>query len=357
MSNHSDLAKNIKKPEALAVIVLNVGDGDAIIIRYPPKHDKESKKIVSIVDCYNSDKTIAALKKLKPDKIAFICATHPHYDHTKGLSKLIKWCISKNIEIVEEFWDSGFRHVSKTHYNLIQLLRNNPQIEIKRPTSGFETIINKVRVLVLSPSMYLRNRYDTFGTNINNASIVLKLEYPPVDIASFYLKKDDLSDDKLKKVQKIKQNTIILGGDAQFDAWARITQEFPELIHTDNRGKLIDTSKQTTKPLRCQILKVPHHMSKHSISLETLEYLLPKYTIASCKKNSVHGFPHELTELAIEEIHKKNLKKIKNKEILFTGHPTNSSGTIVTLLMGWNKRPQIYKLGETVAQNAPIPEV
>jgi beta-lactamase superfamily II metal-dependent hydrolase len=354
MSNNVELAQNIKKPEALAIIVLNVGDGDAIIIRYPPKHDKQLKKIVSVIDCYNAGKTIAVLKKLKPDKIAFICATHPHYDHTKGLSELINWCINQQIEI-EEFWDTGFRHVSKTHYDLIQLLRNNPQIKVNRPTSGFESVINKVRVLVLNPSMYLRNRYDTFGTNINNASIVLKLEYPPVDIAPFYLKSDDFSDDDLEKVQEIGQNTIILGGDAQFDAWARITQEFPELMHTDNRGQLIETSKKTTKPLRCQILKVPHHMSKHSISLETLEYLLPKYTIASCKKNSNHGFPHELTVMAIEEIHKKNLKKIKNKEILFTGHPTNSSGTIVTLLFGGHKRPKIYKLGESIAQNAPIP--
>jgi len=128
MSNHTTLAQNLKKPGALVVIVLNVGDGDAIIIRYPPKHDKESKKIVSVVDCYNAKKTIAALNKVKPDKIAFICATHPHYDHTRGLSELIKWCISQNIEI-EEFWDSGFRHVSKTHYDLIQLLRDNPHIE------------------------------------------------------------------------------------------------------------------------------------------------------------------------------------------------------------------------------------
>ncbi len=354
MSNNTTLNQNLNNPEALAVIVLNVGDGDAIIIRFPPKHDKSSEKVISIVDCYNAKKTIAAITKLKPDKIAFICATHPHSDHTKGLSKLIKWCLKEKLEI-DQFWDSGFRHVSKIHYDLIQLLRDNPQIKVIRPTSGFECTINKVRVLVLSPSMYLKNRYDTFGTNINNASIVLKLEYPPVDIAPFFLTPDDFSDDKLKKIQDIRQNTIILGGDAQFDAWARITQEFPELIHTDNRGQLIDMSKITSKPLRCQILKVPHHMSKHSISLETLEYLLPKYTIASCKKNSSYGFPHKLTIMAIEEIHNKNLKKIKNKDILFTGHPTDASGTIVSLLHGKSTRPQIYKLGDTVAQNAPIP--
>lgn len=356
MPNQTNLASELKKQENLSVIVLNVGDGDAILIKFPTEFDNEGTKKVAVVDCYNGDKAISALEKLNPDKIEFICATHPHSDHTLGLAKLIKWCLTKEIEI-KEFWDSGFRHVSKIHYDLIQLLKDNPKIEIKRPTSGFETIINRVKILVLSPSMYLKNRYDTFGTNINNASIVLKLEYPPKDIAPFFLKPDDFSDDQLKQIQDIGQNTVILGGDAQFDAWARITQEFPELMYTNNRGQLIDTGKVSSKPLRCQVLKIPHHMSKHSVSLETLEHIRPNYTIASCKKKSSYGFPHELTVMAIEEIHKKDMKSIKKKEILFTGHPTKSSGTIVTVLPGGNKWPKIFKLSDSPEQLAPLPQL
>ena len=64
------------------VFVLNVGDGDAIIVRFPPSHGKST---CAIVDCFNSRKTIAALKALKPDNISFVCATHPHFDHIKGM--------------------------------------------------------------------------------------------------------------------------------------------------------------------------------------------------------------------------------------------------------------------------------
>ena len=345
----SNLIKANMKDDTLGLIVLNVGDGDAIIIRFPPKY---GEKACSVVDCYNAGKTIAALEVLKPDTIPFICATHPHYDHTKGLATIIKWLMEKKIP-VEEFWDSGFRHVSKTHYELIGLLRDNPQIKVKYLTSGSEVTLNKVRILVLSPSIQLKNRYDTFGTNINNASIVLKLEYPPKDIAPYYLSPQEAAAKGLSEEERLEQHSIILGGDAQFDAWARITEEFPELQRTSNRGQLIDPLLRKHRPLSCHVLKIPHHMSKHGISLEVLEILRPRYTIASCDNKSTHGFPHDLTVMAVEDV----LRKNSEKGMRFTGHRDKKkrSGTIVALFKERGKRPLVYNLGEPVSKKAPLP--
>ena len=204
---------------------------------------------------------------------------------------------------------------------------------------------------VLSPSIRLKNRYDTFGTNINNASIVLKLEYPPKDIADYFQPPEKISDIEISEQEKLKQNTVILGGDAQFDAWAVITDEFPTLQSTTNRGQLIDAKVRKHKPLKCQVLKVPHHMSKHGISLEVLETLLPQYTIASCANQSQHGFPHELTVLAAEDIY----RKTKTKRVFFTGHKEaeKRSGTIVSILRG-SGRPLVYGLGEKTKDCAPL---
>jgi len=344
------IMKNMKE-DTLSLVVLNVGDGDSIIIRFPPKY---GKKACAVVDCYNAKKTIAALEAFQPETIPFVCATHPHYDHTKGLAEVIEWCIKEDI-LVEQFWDSGFRHVSKTHYNLIGLLRDNPDIKVVYPTSGFEVTVNRVNVRVLSPSILLKNRYDTFGTNINNASIVLKLEYPPKDIAPYYLSAQDATEKDLAEQERMLQHSIILGGDAQFDAWARVTEEFPQLQRTSNRAQMIDPSVTKHRPLHCQVLKVPHHMSKHGISLEVLEILRPKYTIASCSDKSSHGFPHELTVMAVEDIVKKN----KDKVMRFTGHPDKSkrSGSIVALFKEKNMSPLVYSLGESVSKNAPLPKV
>jgi len=354
MSDIAKVKKNMTKT-TLAVIVLNVGDGDAIIIKFP---DQNGKKACAVVDCYNSKKTIAALEVLKPDIIHFICATHPHSDHILGMRALLQWCIDKDLA-PKQFWDSGFRHVSKTHYDIIKLLqKHSDKIDVIYPTSGYKTTINKVSVKVLSPSINLKNRYDTFGTNINNASIVLKLEYPPKDIAPYYLSSKEASEEDLAENERLKQNTIILGGDAQFDAWARITDEFPELQRTQNRGQMINSDVIKHRPLRCQVLKVPHHMSKHGISLEVLETLMPRYSIASCANKSEYKFPHELTVMAAKDIRK---TKEKDDGIRYTGHRDKKlrSGTVVALLRGSNSKgkvskPLVYALGEPVGKNAPL---
>ena len=56
------------------------------------------------------------------------------------------------------------------------------------------------------------------------------------------------TDEALAEEERLKQHSIILGGDAQFDAWAKITEEFPELQHTGNRGQMIDPDVIEHKP-------------------------------------------------------------------------------------------------------------
>ena len=350
MTKIPDLIKKNLKAGTLAIFLLNVGDGDAIIVKFP---DENGQKTCAVIDCYDAGKTIAALQKIKPHKIAFICATHPHYDHTKGLQELIEYCLDNHLPVAQ-FWDSGFRHVSKTHYLLIKAIQKNPGIQFITPTSGYQCTINLVQVMVLSPSIHLKNRYDTFGVNINNASIVLKLEYPPKEFAQYFLPPNEVSDKDLAENEKLQQRTVILGGDAQFDAWAKITDEFPELIRTENRGKLIDSDVIKHRPLRCQVLKMPHHMSKHGISLEVLETIRPQFALASCASQSKHGFPHELTVMAMEDVWKQK----SDKKLRFTGHRTKElrSGTIVALLDKNRKNPLVYSLGEAASKPAPLPD-
>ncbi|NIM17932.1 MAG: hypothetical protein GTO45_38640, partial [Candidatus Aminicenantes bacterium] len=181
---------------------------------------------------------------------------------------------------------------------------------------------------------------------------MLKLEYPHKDIAQYYLSEEEATAKDLADEERIKQNTLILGADAQFDAWAHITAEFPELQSTRNRGVLIDPKSVKHNPLRCQVLKIPHHMSKHSISLDVLEVLRPGYTIASCSNSSHHGFPHEITVLSVKDIYRNK----RSKRIYFTGHRKKGlgSGTVVVLFRGNERKPLIYELGDSEKQDAPL---
>ncbi|MBA7545472.1 hypothetical protein ES705_37841 [subsurface metagenome] len=125
---------------------------------------------------------------------------------------------------------------------------------------------------MLAPSIALRNRYDTYGININNSSIVLKIEY--------------------------NEQSVILTGDAQWDSWARVTEDFPHFEKTENPDQKIKIS-DTYNPLRCQVLKVSHHASKHGTSLEYIERLSPNYSAVSC--GTLHNCPHQLAKDILKE--------------------------------------------------------
>ena len=108
--------------EDLVVHMLNVGKGDTILIEFPA--DSAGKRSYGLVDCYKSDKTINYLKNLRdarPGKpgLKFLCATHPHSDHIAGIRSILR-----NPDCSpEEFWDSGFRHNSKTYHDVLEEIR------------------------------------------------------------------------------------------------------------------------------------------------------------------------------------------------------------------------------------------
>ena len=277
------------KDDTLSLHILNVGDGDSLVIELPKEGDSRSH---IVVDCARADKTIDYLKKLDAKTLKLVVATHPHSDHINGLTGVMK-----KYADIEQFWDSGFRHNSGTWYDLIEYLKDQRKdIIFIRPTSGMTVTMAGVEISVVAPSIYMRNRYDTYGVNINNASIVLKLTYA--------------------------NKSMILGGDAQWDSWGKITEEFPHYEKTSNPDQYIQLEK-TFNPLQCVFIKASHHGSKHGTVLEAIERLDPEYAAISCGKPSEYDFPHELAIKAFEEI---------KSDIMYTHKGTivygiNSNGT------------------------------
>ena len=348
MPYHNQWTPNALMDNKLGVFVLNVGHGDAIVIRFPVL---DGRVLCAVVDCYNSAKVQHFLTRLGATALPFVCATHPHSDHMLGFQSMIEWCDDRLP--VAQFWDCGFRHVTTYHYNLIRCLQQRPAISFMRITSGFEVTVNGVRVLALAPSIQLRNKYDTFGTSINNSSIVLKLEYPARDMAMYYAKTDVYSDDDLAQEEKVAQNTMILSGDAQFDSWAHLTQEYPQQTRYrgSNRGQMIpwrNWSRLTHKPLRSQVLKVPHHMSKNGISYEVMESIRAKYALVSCSNKHLHTCPHQLTIDAANEV--------KGCQTYYTGNrkAQRRSGSIAVLFEGDGSDPDVYGMGDTVSAMPPL---
>jgi len=284
---------------------LNVGHGDTIIVEFPA--DAAGIREFGIVDCRDADKTIKYLDALVPSpadrrRLKFVCATHPHYDHISGINEILQHATYKP----EEFWDSGFWHRSETYHDILQTIADDPDIEMVRVSSGMEWYFSRIRVTALAPSIMLRNRYDTYGVDMNNASIVLRLEHHADDVV--LIRSEEYEGDESRDIRRrAGQKVVILTGDAEFDSWAQVAEEFPKL---DRSVKPL--VKKMVNQLSCSVIKVAHHGSMHSTPLDMYEKMDPELAIISARQDSgtCHTpdyeyprdyFPHRTTVLALEE--------------------------------------------------------
>jgi len=251
---------------------------------------------------------IEKLNQMRPfSGVWFICATHPHGDHICGINALMK----DSLTMPEFFWDSGFRHKSSTYINILKTVRDN-QIDMIRVSSGMEWYYGKVRISALAPSVLLRIRYATYGVDMNNASVVLRFEYCDENAVTVQSQRyEGTVDPDIER--ELKNPVAVLAGDAEFDSWGRVTEEFPYLEKADKNKPLV---KKMLNLLKCDFLKVSHHGSMHSAPLEVYERMKPALAVIS-NEQSQSGqtpegtprfmFPHRLTSASVSEVKTKML--------------------------------------------------
>lgn len=294
------------EPGDLVIHVLNVGFGDDILIGLPA--DDTGKRSYGLVDCKDAEKTRGYLNKLMPNpsertRLAFICATHPHQDHIKGIKSLLTDTTYRPLE----FWDSGFRHNSRTYRGILETLATK-DIKMTRVSSGMEWYYGRVRITVLSPSVALRNKYATYGVDMNNASIVLRLEHHSEDVL-LMCSKEYTGRVSLEAERAAGRSVVILAGDAEFDSWAQISEEYPRLERTSAHDPLV---KKMINHLACAVVKVAHHGSMHSAPLDIYEKMKPEVAVVSTEqrvstkqaagRTLTRGlFPHQSATIALEE--------------------------------------------------------
>jgi beta-lactamase superfamily II metal-dependent hydrolase len=105
----------VRRPGDLIVYILNVGDGDAIVIEFPV--DGTGDRVHAVVDAYLGAKVRDFLvHELGATRLRFVCATHPHWDHIRGIAAILAHFRGA----VDEFWDSGFRYASNAYRAIIE---------------------------------------------------------------------------------------------------------------------------------------------------------------------------------------------------------------------------------------------
>ena len=345
------------RPTDLVYFTLNVGDGDTQLLLLP-EHEK-GKRYCMVVDCIRAEKLFKLIEDLADTGLlgevepllALVVATHPHDDHISGMAALLR---RFGNEHVGELWEPGYYHTSGAY---IEMMRELEDLDIGhlQPAGGTTRYLDQVRLTVLAPGIVLRNKFDSYGVNINNASIVLKIDFPAARILE---RGPDRTLMRLGSTQ-----TLILGGDAQTHSWGQVLTDFPQLGPASTAVTDALRKSGGTTPLDAQVFKVPHHGSKHGLNLELVEAIHPAISIVS----SVHAggkyhFPHDVTQAALREAidpisskpedhHKPdpelNILYTASREVKGARKPADVGplGT-VGLLVGTGGRQEIWRFGD-----------
>lgn len=287
----------LENDQALIYFLLNVGDGDTQLILFPAGPGGGRRMMV--VDVATRGKLPALLDALavtgvltKPaaaPAIPVVVGTHPHDDHIGGMPEFLE----RFGGMVGEYWEPGYYHPTGAFVETMAVLEERG-ISRVQPTSGMSKFVDKTRLIALAPSVGLTVRFDSYGTEINDASVVLKIEYPAARVAQ---------DGNNRRYLRLRDPwSLVLGADAQTTSWAHALTDFPQL-HRET-GAVYQALKiaMGADLLRGHVLKVPHHASKHGINIELVERMRPRLCLISSSGGvGSYGFPHMLAVEAIRE--------------------------------------------------------
>ena len=277
-----------EQPDALVHFLLNVGDGDSQVLLLPPGGTDGDRRVV-IVDVATQRKVprlLAALHEaglLPPPgtvgQVALLVATHPHFDHIGGMSELVD-VLGRGSGCIEQFWDPGFYSPNPSFHELMRRLEDDPRIRRLQPTSGATLFLDAVRLTVLGPGVALRMRFDTYGMQVNDASLTLMVEFPATRI--YAEAASDRPGEVNRRLTTRRSRRLLLGADAQFTSWVQTTSDFPDLH--DHGNPLLHKELRTAvgkDPLRADVFKLSHHASKNGVNVELLSRVQARATLVS----------------------------------------------------------------------------
>ncbi|MBL4889960.1 MAG: MBL fold metallo-hydrolase [Candidatus Lindowbacteria bacterium] len=227
-----------EKDKVLEVVFLNIGQGDAILLKLP------NKKYV-LIDAGPSERVglIPYLRYAGVKKFRAVVMSHPHQDHIGGINYVL------NSFPVEEVYDCGKAHTTKVYRGILDTI-DKLGIDYVNPKAGDNLDWDPdVKIKVLHPD-------EPTYSNMNDNSIVLKITYGDV--------------------------SFIFTGDAEEKAERTILSNFKD-------------------ELSAQILKVGHHGSRTSSSRSFVKAVGPKIAVISCGTGNKFKHPQSETLDTLEE--------------------------------------------------------
>lgn len=225
------LTPNVPLGEAkLTVSFIDVGQGDSTLI------ECEGEAMLIDAGTYSSHiQILDHLNKRKIKNLEYCVATHPHSDHIGGMSEIIN---AFNVEtLVYPLCEEN------TYINSVLDVCDEKGVSYYNPEAFDTFTLGGATITVLSPQK------DEIYSNLNNYSLVLKLEYKDV--------------------------SFLFTGDAESPVEAKLVYNLTDL--------------------KTDVLKCGHHGSATSTSFEFLNAVNPAAAVISCGMDNDYGHPHPET--------------------------------------------------------------
>lgn len=224
--------------KALVSHYLDVGQGDSIFIELP----NDETMLIDSGENYHGASIIKYIEDCGHDKIDYLVGTHPHSDHIGSMAYIVR-----NFDIGSVYLPNASTN-TYTYEKLLEAVKKK-KMKIKNGKAGVNILNdeeNSLNVNILAPS-------DTNVKNLNNTSIIIKIEYG--------------------------DTSFLYTGDA----------ETAEL-------------KTITADVSADVLKVGHHGSDTSTPQAFIDAVNPKIAVISVGEDNEYGHPHA-----------KTLKRLENK--------------------------------------------
>jgi competence protein ComEC len=225
------------KSWAAEVVVLDVGQGDSILVRTGAGR-------TLLVDGGGSgwgrfdvgaEVVVPALSALRIERLDVVAVSHPQADHMGGLAAVLERFP------VGALWDAWTAPVSPAHAHLHRVAARRG-VPVVHPRDGFEYRLEDARLRCLNPPSAPRS-----GGDFNTQSLVLLVETAG--------------------------RRLLLTGDIDS------TTE-------------VDLVRRHGRDLRCDLLKLPHHGSQTSSGSPFLRATHPAMVLISVGESSPFGHPH-----------------------------------------------------------------
>ncbi len=265
----SRLTNGLRASKLLNIHILNVGHGDSIILEYEGGTGKTYGLINSNVTDNEDPRALVKLRELDVKELSFICLTHPHRDHYRGLHRIMTEYRGRVAQLYT-FPIGGLS--SRRIKALAKKFREIGQLDdpvLTRDSTEF------ARILMTADTEFVANGnwLECAGAHSQITppgfqGVEISTILPPNKARGYYIQQIEL--DKLDVMQNPKDNDlsiafyifygnagIVLGGDGSLDNW---------LWHQQ-------WHRRGGKSIVSGAVKLPHHGSERDCSPSVMGYL------------------------------------------------------------------------------------